>query len=149
MKGNLHDAHVQRYRSRVTASRWASRYRLDPEFALRERLRTWGRKKRKLFPKLDDLIREAINRGGSSRTVADVCGYSIPELMRHIEQQFRDGMSWEAFQRGEIHIDHIHPQRLFDLSDADQVRECWSLSNLQPLWAAENLRKGGKVSHPR
>ncbi|WP_454862487.1 hypothetical protein [Paraburkholderia fungorum] len=136
------DAHVRLFRSRTI--QWRVKYKTDPEFAIKQRLRTQVRKKARLHPKLDDLMRAAINRGGSSRTVADVCGYTIKELKTHLEALFTDGMDWQAFMRGEIHIDHIKPQRLFDLSDAGEVRACWALSNLQPLWRADNLRKGGK-----
>ncbi|ARK42639.1 hypothetical protein BOC60_20385 [Burkholderia pseudomallei] len=103
---------------------WRARYKTDPEFALKERLRTQARKKAKLHPKLDDLMRDAINRNGNSMTVADVCGYTIKELRVHIERQFKGGMDWNAFMRGDIHIDHIRPQRLFDLSNIDEVRAC-------------------------
>ncbi|ARL91010.1 hypothetical protein BOC57_35125 [Burkholderia pseudomallei] len=115
---------------------------------MKERLRTQARKKAKLHPKLDDLMRDAINRNGNSMTVADVCGYTIKELRVHIERQFKGGMDWNAFMRGDIHIDHIRPQRLFDLSNIDGVRACWSLSNLRPLWAVDNLTKGGKADAP-
>ena len=50
-------------------------------------------------------------------------------------------MTWKAFRNGDIHIDHIKPQSLFNLQDINDVKKCWSLSNLQPLWAADNLAK--------
>ncbi|WP_129112331.1 hypothetical protein [Burkholderia pseudomallei] len=143
---SLHDSHVRVFRN--GAYNWRARYKTDPEFALKERLRTQARKKAKLHPKLDDLMRDAINRNGNSMTVADVCGYTIKELRVHIERQFKGGMDWNAFMRGDIHIDHIRPQRLFDLSNIDGVRACWSLSNLRPLWAVDNLTKGGKADAP-
>jgi hypothetical protein len=147
-KSLRHDAHIKEFKSKIKSERnvaqFRHKYKTDPEFALKQRLRTQTRKKARLHPKLDDLMRDAIKRGGSSRTVADVCGYTIKELKTHLEALFADGMDWQAFMRGEIHIDHIKPQRLFDLSDAGEVRACWALSNLQPLWRADNLRKGGK-----
>lgn len=143
----LHDAHVRLFRNGTHD--WRARYRTDPEFAIRQRLRTQQRKKVKLFPKLDDLVRDAIKRGGRSPTLADVCGYTVADLKQHIEQLFADGMSWEGFMMGDIHIDHVKPQRLFDLSDLDQVKECWALTNLQPLWARDNLAKGGKWNAAR
>ena len=87
-----------------------------------------------------------MNRGGESRTVADVCGYSIAELKAHLERQFKGGMSWSAFMSGDIHIDHIKPQRLFDLSNIEDVKACWALTNLQPLWSKDNLVKAGRWS---
>jgi hypothetical protein len=54
-------------------------------------------------------------------------------------------MSWVAFLRGEIHIDHIVPCSQFDLSLPEQQRQCFHYSNLQPLWATDNLRKSKRL----
>jgi hypothetical protein len=105
----------------------------------------WRRKQAKMHPKLDDLILGAIKSNGTSATIADVCGYTIEDFRRHLERQFTKKMNWAAFMRGEIRIDHIVPQRLFDLATLDGVKACRALSNLRPLWAAGNLSKGRKV----
>lgn len=70
-------------------------------------------------------------------------GYSSAQLLQRLESLFKEGMSWENY--GEWHVDHIVPVSAFRfLSEEDeQFRSCWSLSNLQPLWAQENMRKGG------
>lgn len=143
LRALLHDAHVRVFRS--SAVQFRIRYNDDPEFAIRQRIRTQLRKKAKLHPKLDDLMRDAICRGGCSSKVQAVCGYSIADLVRHLELQFVDGMNWAAFMDGRIHIDHIIPQAAFDLSDADATRRCWALENLQPLWAFDNIRKGARM----
>ena len=78
-----------------------------------------------------------------------VVGYSLAELKAHIEAQFTDGMSWENY--GEWHLDHIKPKASFaflDSSDSEFL-ECWALSNLQPLWAEENIFKGAKYPYDR
>jgi len=51
-------------------------------------------------------------------------------------------MTWESY--GKWHIDHIKPIALFDYHCAEDsaFKECWSLNNLQPLWALENIKKG-------
>ena len=48
---------------------------------------------------------------------------------------------------GEIHIDHIVPVAAFSITslDCDDFKRCWSLSNLRPLWAADNRAKGSKL----
>ena len=141
-RSQLHDAHVRLYRSPREVFR--RRYASDPVFAEKQRIRTKLRKKAKLHPKLDDMMRDAICRGGQSVMVEQVCGYTVRELAIHLEAQFMDGMDWAAFVRGEIHIDHRKPQATFDLSNPAGVRACWALSNLQPLWATDNQRKGAK-----
>jgi len=126
------------------AERYRLRYRLDENFAIRERLRRQLKKKAKRDG-VQELMRGAIRRNGGSPMVELLLGYSIDDLKLHLERQFTSGMNWEKFKRGEIHIDHIIPQRAFDLSNDDEWRKCWCLSNLQPLWACDNLKKGASV----
>jgi hypothetical protein len=52
-------------------------------------------------------------------------------------------MSWKNY--GKWHIDHIRPCSSFDLSDPQQQRTCFNYSNLQPLWAKDNLNKSNKL----
>lgn len=55
-------------------------------------------------------------------------------------------MTWDLFHEGAIHIDHVVPLRMFDLTDDEQVASAWALSNLQPLWAKDNLAKAGSLT---
>lgn len=75
----------------------------------------------------------------------DLVGCSLDALIQHIEQQFSEGMSWSTF--GKWHIDHIRPCSSFDLEDPAQVRQCFHYTNLQPLWAVDNLRKGATFAN--
>lgn len=79
-----------------------------------------------------------------SESTTFLVGCSIRELKRYLEAQFSDGMTWERFLTGEIHIDHKQPCATFDLSDPDQQKLCFHYTNLQPMWASENLRKGAR-----
>lgn len=72
----------------------------------------------------------------------ELIGCSIPELVSHIENSFSTGMSWEKL--GEIHIDHIKPINSFDLSNIEQQKLAFNYTNLQPMWASDNIRKGSK-----
>lgn len=125
------------------AERYRYRYRNNPDFNIKERLRRQINKQKKK-DKYADLMRAAINRDGSSPTVSKLFGYTISELKQHLESQFKDGMSWDAFMSGEIHIDHIKPISAHDLTKHEELVACWSLSNLQPLWAKDNLIKSNK-----
>lgn len=69
-------------------------------------------------------------------------GCSIADLKIYLESQFKDGMNWN--NRNQWHIDHIKPLSGFDLTNLDHVKEACHYSNLQPLWSAENIRKGNK-----
>lgn len=72
----------------------------------------------------------------------EMLGYSKDELATHLERQFQRGMTWDNY--GEWHIDHVRPLSSFDFSNQEAIREAWALSNLRPLWAAENIRKKDK-----
>lgn len=72
----------------------------------------------------------------------EIVGCSLDELMSHLESKFTDGMSWDNY--GEWHIDHIRPCTSFNLDDPAEQLICFHWSNLQPLWAKDNLSKGGK-----
>lgn len=73
----------------------------------------------------------------------DLVGCDIETLLQHLQSQFETDMHWGNF--GEWHIDHIRPCASFDLTDSIQQAECFHYSNLQPLWAKDNLRKGSKI----
>ena len=116
------------------------RYRYDTEFNLKERLRNQLKKQKKKYPNLDCAVRQAVSKNQNTKYL-DILGYTKEELKNHLEKQFTKDMTWKAFRNGDIHIDHIKPQSLFNLQDINDVKKCWSLSNLQPLWAADNLAK--------
>ena len=65
-------------------------------------------------------------------------GATYQELLDHLESQFEEGMSWE--NQGEWHIDHIKAQSRFDPTNEEEKFMCWHYTNLQPMWASENIR---------
>ncbi len=81
-------------------------------------------------------------RSGSA--VRDL-GCSIQSFREYIETKFKEGMSWENWGRNGWHIDHIKPLASFDLSDRNQLLKACHYTNLQPLWAEENIKKGSKT----
>lgn len=82
------------------------------------------------------------NKGG--RTWESLVGYTTEELKTHLESQFQAGMSWDNY--GKWHIDHITPICSFGRvqAESEEFKTCWSLNNLRPLWAVENIQKGAK-----
>jgi hypothetical protein len=70
----------------------------------------------------------------------EIVGCTPDELKLHLERLFVEGMSWNNYGFYGWHIDHKIP-----LSSANTEEELLSLchfSNLQPLWAQDNLKKG-------
>lgn len=69
-------------------------------------------------------------------------GCTVEELKTHLESLFQPRMSWDNY--GAWHIDHIKPLASFNLEDPEQVKVACHYSNLQPLWAEDNLKKGDR-----
>lgn len=69
-------------------------------------------------------------------------GCSIQELKNHLEKQFQPGMTWENY--GKWYIDHIIPLSSANNS-VEQIYKLQHYTNLQPLWAIDNIKKGKKL----
>lgn len=77
-----------------------------------------------------------------SKKTLKLLGCTVEELWQHLEKQFQPGMTKENY--GEWHVDHIKPCALFDLTKDEDQAACFHYTNLQPLWAEQNLKKGKK-----
>lgn len=75
----------------------------------------------------------------------NLLGCTAEHLKKHLEEQFKDDMSWENYGIRGWHIDHIKPCASFDLSIIEEQKECFHYTNLQPLWWHENLAKSDKI----
>ena len=75
----------------------------------------------------------------------EILQYSPEELSIHLENQFTEGMVWENY--GEWHVDHKTPITSFNFQEIgdNEFMRCWSLDNLQPMWAEENIRKSNNI----
>ncbi len=71
----------------------------------------------------------------------EIIGCSPEELKIHLEKQFTEGMSWDNI--GKWHIDHIFPLSS-GKTEEDIIKLC-HYTNLQPLWAIDNIKKGNKI----
>jgi hypothetical protein len=125
-------AHIKaRYRSthRAKISAYAREYKKRPHIAIKLRLRNRTR-----------LARLKLNLSKGSMRHVPLLGRHVTEFIQYLEAKFQSGMSWE--NRHLWHIDHIQPLASFDLTDPIQRAKAFHYTNLQPLWAADNLRKG-------
>ena len=72
-------------------------------------------------------------------------GCSTEKLKEHLEKQFKNGMTWE--NQGQWHIDHIIPVNYKENGQEPTLEEVIKrlhYTNLQPLWASENMSKGNR-----
>jgi len=96
----------------------------------------------KLLKTLRSRLSNAVTTIKKSDTTFNLTNCSINFLMGYLEGKFTEGMTWE--NHGEWHIDHITPCCSFNLEKDDEQKKCFHYTNLQPLWATDNLVKGGK-----
>ena len=96
----------------------------------------------KLLNNLRRRINHAMKGKRTSLSTMFLIGCEIDYLIYHIQSKFKRGMSWDNY--GLWHIDHKKPCASFDLSDPSEQYKCFHFSNLQPLWAIDNLRKSNK-----
>lgn len=91
---------------------------------------------------LSNRLRDSMQGLSKAAKTFILLGGSLAEVRGFLEKQFQPGMTWE--NHGKWHIDHKRPCASFDLSDPKQQKACFHYTNLQPLWAEENLKKGDK-----
>jgi len=104
--------------------------------------------------KLENSIRVGFWRGltkGSKagRSTFELLGYTLEDLMSHLEQRFEVGMTWDNYGQA-WHVDHVIPLAVHNYETPYDIdfHRAWALSNLQPLWGAENKSKGAKIIAP-
>ena len=122
--------YARRPESKDAARLHAAKRRATPSGALKNRIAV-------------GIIRSLRGGKGGIRT-EKLVGYSMEELKTHLERQFLRGMGWHNM--GQWHIDHIIPLSSFTITGPDdpELRRAWALTNLRPLWAADNLIKSDK-----
>jgi hypothetical protein len=80
----------------------------------------------------------------------ELIGCTVEQLRTFLEAEFEEGMSWDNYGRPKEgpgwEIDHIRPCASFNLEDPEEQKKCFHWTNLQPLWALDNILKGDKWS---
>ena len=103
----------------------------DPEFKMISNIRA----------SVSRILKNNTKRGHT----IELLGCSAEYLRHYLENQFTGDMNWDNYGPYGWHIDHIIPLSYFDMSDPEQQRRAWHYTNLQPLWAADNIRKSNKI----
>lgn len=101
--------------------------------------------KYKMICAVRNLLNNAFNKRtkvGKSKQAEEILGCSIEFFIEYLQSQFKEGMTLE--NHGEWHIDHKIP--LSSAKTEEEVIKLNHYTNLQPLWATENIRKRNKTS---
>lgn len=156
-------AHFDEISKRRQKFRQENRFRLREEAKeysrkpyVRKRRREYQRSKAKTDPmfrlnrSIASQVHRALKGAKQYRRWVDLAGYSIEDLRKHLEKQFQDGMTWENYGRNGWHVDHKIPRSVFNYTKPEHpdFKKAWAMSNLQPMWAGENLSKGNTLEKP-
>jgi len=136
-------ANPELYRAELKAKRgrMGAKYRAQIK---RARMKMRSTPEGMLYHRMSQSVRSALLDSKRKCKWENLLGYSVEELKAHLESQFTEGMTWDKFFGGGIHIDHVIPRMNFNyISSNDlQFKQCWALSNLRPIWPKENSVSG-------
>lgn len=119
----------------------------SPEQMEKSRIRAKRARDASILLRIKSNLRSRINKIISNKgfskkgNLNSSLGCSGAFLIEYLEKQFLPGMSWDF--RSDIHIDHIIP-----LATAKTIEDVYKLNhytNLRPMWAIDNLKKGSKI----
>lgn len=111
---------------------------------IRERKRRYKKTlKARLANNLRTRIHHALKGLCKSKKTLDLLGCDVEFFKKHLEAQFTEGMTWDNYGKdfNGWQVDHIIPCAKFDLSKDEDQYACFHYTNLQPLWAIDNLIK--------
>lgn len=128
---NIKNSEYQKNNRELINKNLRKRYKNDPSFRLIQHLR--GR------------VKDFVKGKGKSISTRELLGCSQEYLLNYLESRFDDSMGWYDYGKNGWHIDHIKPCSSFDLNNISEQKECFHYSNLQPLWAHDNISKGCRV----
>jgi hypothetical protein len=116
------------------ASWKSAKYQTDPNFRIAMAIRNH--------------LRRIVKSGGVKDAASiSYVGCTAAQLRKHLERQFKPGMTWE--NHGLWHIDHVVPLAAFDFAAFPaQIKQAEHYTNLRPMWAAENISKCDTLPHP-
>ena len=109
--------------------KYINEYNLDPKNKIKNSLRS--------------RINQLLNKRYNNPKTLDLVGCDYEFLIEYIENKFTEGMSWNNYGYYGWHLDHIIP-----VSSAKTEKDVYKLyhyTNLQPLWAEDNLKKSDKI----
>lgn len=109
--------------------KYINEYNLDPKNKIKNSLRS--------------RINQLLNKRYNNPKTLDLVGCDYEFLIEYIENKFTEGMSWNNYGYYGWHLDHIIP--VSSAKTEEDVYKLYHYTNLQPLWAEDNLKKSDKI----
>lgn len=134
------DKNIEKYNTRVREWRDVNKDRINSYKRAREKERRDMDPLYRLRHNLSTRLYLAVSKKVGN--TFELVGCSKEDLVIFLEAEFEEGMSWDNY--GEWHVDHVKPCCSFNLEDPEEQKKCFHWTNLQPLWARDNMSKGGK-----
>lgn len=128
--------YVKNNRAKINA-RLNERRRTDPNFNIMCKLRA----------RITKVLKR--NNGKKAYSSIELIGMPIDEYKDYLKSTMYDNMTWDDFLNGDVHLDHIIPCVVFDLTNSEEQKKCFHWSNTQLLWAKDNLEKGDRLDWSR
>lgn len=125
---------------RLRVANWRKR---NPRKAAEYERKQLQKPARRLAQSLRRRMRECFK--GNKPSCSELVGCNWDQFVNHISSLFVDGMRLSNY--GKWHLDHIHPLSRFNLNDPEQVKKAFHYTNIQPLWASDNIRKHNKLNY--
>lgn len=112
-------------------TRRKNRYKINPKF--------------RLDNCIGSMISTCLKGEKAGKCWEEIVGYTIEDLMKHLEKQFVSEMTWDNYGNYWT-IDHKKAKSLFHYKNPEdkEFKECWALKNLQPMEKIENIKKGNR-----
>ena len=158
---------IYRGKNKEKAASYDKQYQLDNKEAIAENKQVWYEKNKREINerskahhmrrrktdiqflwngRLRSLMKVIRNPDGTVRirVKMKLHGCSAEFCRAYLESKFTEGMTWDNYGIHGWHIDHIRPLSSFDLTLDSEQKKCFHYTNIQPLWAEDNLRKSDK-----
>lgn len=140
-KAKYHALNPEKRASRNKA--WRERLSKEKKENLLAKRREWHRKpQNNIASSLRNILRSSLRNLERSIFIENTIGCSLTQLKDYLASKFKEGMTWDNHGPDGWHIDHIVPCFDFDLTKREEQLRCFHYTNLQPLWAKENRKKG-------
>ncbi|MFA5031323.1 MAG: hypothetical protein WC495_07110, partial [Patescibacteria group bacterium] len=146
----IHKEEIDTYNKKYSKCHKEERKKYDKEYRKKHKIKRNKNRNAKLKTDINFKIafnlrtrlRSAIKNNQKVGSAVRDLGCTIPELKLYLESKFQDGMSWKNYGYWGWHIDHIIPLYSFNLQNREEFLKACHYTNLQPMWAEENFKKG-------